>query len=106
MVKVYLTIDTEYEFGFTAKHGHASRAANFDRSIRGRTPDGDAGIFHQMDVMDAHGLKGVFFVDPLPGLYWGKRAVADVVEPILKRGHGVQLHLHTCLLYTSPSPRD
>ena len=95
MVQVYITIDTEYEFGFTAKHGHGSRAANFDRAIRGRTPDGDAGIFHQMDVMDAHGLKAVFFVDPMPALLWGKRAVADVVEPVLKRGHDVQLHMHT-----------
>lgn len=95
MVKVYLTIDTEYEFGFTAKHGQASRAANFDRAIRGRTPDGDAGIFHQMDVLEASGLKAVFFVDPLPGLYWGRRAVAEIVEPVLRRGHDVQLHLHT-----------
>ena len=95
MVQVYITIDTEYEFGFTAKHGHGSRAANYDRAIRGRTADGEAGIFHQMDVMDAHGLKAVFFVDPMPSLLWGKRATAEVVEPILKRGHDVQLHLHT-----------
>lgn len=95
MVSLYVTIDTEYESGFTAKRGPGSRADNFDRAIRGATPDGDVGIFHQMDVFDRHGLKGVFFVDPMPALLWGTGAVADVVEPILKRGHDVQLHLHT-----------
>ncbi|WAT18801.1 hypothetical protein OZN62_04320 [Aurantiacibacter sp. MUD11] len=95
MVSLYVTIDTEYESGFTAKRGPDSRAANFDRTIRGLTPDGEVGIFHQMDVFDAHGLKGVFFVDPMPALLWGTGAVADVVEPILQRGHDVQLHLHT-----------
>lgn len=94
MVSVYLTIDTEYEFGFTARHGHGSRADNFARAIKGSMPDGEAGIFHQMDVFERHGLKAVFFVDPMPGLLWGKGAVADVVEPILKRGHDVQLHMH------------
>ncbi len=95
MVALYVTIDTEYEPGFTAKHGAGSRAANFDRAIRGATPAGDVGIFHQMDVFDRHGLKAVFFVDPMPALLWGTGAIADVVEPILTRGHDVQLHLHT-----------
>jgi len=31
----------------------------------------------------------------MPALRWGTGALADVVEPILKRGHDVQLHLHT-----------
>jgi len=95
MVALYITIDTEYEFGFTRRKGASSREENFERSIRCATPDGDVGIFHQMDVFDRHGLKAVFFVDPMPALLWGKGAVADVVEPILKRGHDVQLHLHT-----------
>ncbi|WP_338240627.1 polysaccharide deacetylase family protein [Aurantiacibacter hainanensis] len=95
MVSLYVTIDTEYESGFTARHGADTRAANFDRAIRGATSDGDVGIFHQMDVFDRHGLKAVFFVDPMPALIWGTGAVADVVEPIVRRGHDVQLHLHT-----------
>lgn len=95
MVALYITIDTEYEYGFTARHGAGSRAQNFARAIKGETPDGDAGIFHQMDVFDRHGLKGVFFVDPMPALLWGTGAIADVVEPIIERGHDVQLHLHT-----------
>ncbi|RIV87601.1 polysaccharide deacetylase family protein [Aurantiacibacter zhengii] len=95
MVALYITIDTEYEFGFTRHRGLSSREENFRRSIRCATAEGEVGIFHQMDVFDRHGLKAVFFVDPLPALLWGTRAIADIVEPILKRGHDVQLHLHT-----------
>jgi hypothetical protein len=95
MTLLYFTIDTEYEPGFTARHGPDSRRANFARSIRGQTADGDAGVFYQMDVFDRHGLKAVFFVDPMPALLWGTGAIAEIVEPILARGHDVQLHLHS-----------
>lgn len=95
MTLLYFTIDTEYEVGFTARRGAGSRAENFARSIRCTTPDGEVGIFHQMDRFDEHGLKGVFFVDPMPALLWGVEAIADVVGPIVERGHDVQLHLHT-----------
>lgn len=94
MTAVYITIDTEYSAGLTCQLGVHAREEVFDRSILCRTPAGEVGIVHQMEVMDAHGLKGVFFVDPMPALVWGTGAVAAVVEPILERGHEVQLHLH------------
>lgn len=94
MTAVYITIDTEYSAGLAVRLGVHAREEVFDRSIACRTTRGDVGIFHQMEVMDAHGLKGVFFVDPMPALVWGTQAVAAVVEPILERGHEVQLHLH------------
>ncbi|MCX7865429.1 MAG: hypothetical protein N2423_10430 [Novosphingobium sp.] len=92
---VYLTIDTEYESGFTARVGRDSREANFHRAIMGETPDGAVGLGYQLDRLDRHGLKAVFFVDPMPSLLWGVEAIADVVGPIIARGHDVQLHLHT-----------
>ncbi|MGX7894807.1 polysaccharide deacetylase family protein [Tsuneonella sp. HG222] len=97
MTKVYLTIDTEYEFGFAARNGvdTAARAANFDRSIAGKTSTGGAGLAYTLDRFDNFGLKAVFFVDPMPALVWGTGAISQVVEPILARGHDVQLHLHT-----------
>ena len=95
MTQLYFTIDTEYEPGFTAEKGSGSRRANFERSILGRTADGDVGVFYQLDTLDRHGLKGVVFVDPMPALLWGVEAIADVVGPIVSRGHDVQLHLHT-----------
>ncbi|MFC4293259.1 hypothetical protein ACFOWX_12610 [Sphingorhabdus arenilitoris] len=94
MTRIYITVDTEYSSDHFAKNGASGRAENFDQSIRGLTPDGEAGIFHQMDILDRHGLKAVFFVDPMPALVWGTEAVTDIVAPILSRGHDVQLHIH------------
>ncbi len=94
MTSVYLTIDTEYSAGLAASLGVHAQEEIYDRSIACRTPHGEVGIGHQMEVMDDFGLKGVFFVDPMPALVWGVAAVARLVEPILARGHEVQLHLH------------
>lgn len=96
MTALYLTIDTEYSAGHFVRNGKAARSENFVRSIAGETANGAAaGIFYQMDVLDRYGLKATFFVDPMPTLVWGVEAVADVVGPIVERGHDVQLHLHS-----------
>lgn len=95
MTKVYITIDTEYSAGLFRRLGAGAQQENFDRSIRCKTAQGDVGIGYQMDVFDRYGLKAVFFVDPMPALVWGIRAITDIVQPILARGHDVQLHCHT-----------
>ncbi|RDC60605.1 hypothetical protein HME9302_01818 [Alteripontixanthobacter maritimus] len=95
MTKVYITIDTEYSAALAIAAAGGGQADNYARSIACETPGGAVGIEYQMDVMDAHGLKGVFFVDPLPALLWGTKAIADIVQPIVGRGHDVQLHIHT-----------
>ncbi|WP_374408411.1 polysaccharide deacetylase family protein [Pelagerythrobacter sp.] len=91
MTAVYITIDTEYAADFAG----LGRAENFARSIACETPSGAVGVFHKMDVMERHGIRGVFFVDPMPALLYGREAIADVVGPIVERGHDVQLHCHT-----------
>jgi hypothetical protein len=95
MTSVYITIDTEYSAGLFKQYGSAGRQENYDRSIRGVTAKGDVGVEYQLNVFDRHGLKAVFFVDPMPALIWGVQAIADIVAPIIERGHDVQLHLHT-----------
>ncbi len=95
MTRVFITIDTEYEPGFTARMGADTRAVNFARSIRCDTPEGDVGVEWQAREFARHGLKAVFFVDPMPALLWGKEAITDVIAPILDHGHDVQLHIHT-----------
>ena len=95
MTNLYFTIDTEYSPAVFRRSGAAGRAENFASSILGRTREGDAGIVFEMDVLDRHGLKAVFFVDPMPALVWGVAAIADVVGPIVARGHDVQMHLHS-----------
>ena len=95
MTICYITIDTEYDFQFAKKAGLGLRAENYARSIACTTSSGSVGIGYQMDVLDRNGQKGVFFVDPMPALVWGTSAIADVVGPIIERGHDVQLHIHT-----------
>jgi hypothetical protein len=106
MTTLYFTVDTEYEPAFTARMGLDSRRSNFERSILGRTAAGDAGIVYQMEMLDRFGLKGVFFVCPMPSLLWGVAAIEDVVGPIVERGHDVQLHLHPEWLELAPSGRN
>jgi hypothetical protein len=95
MLPVMITVDTEYASGYVASGEDASCAQNFARCLACETPGGPVGIEYQMQVLGRHGLKAVFFVDPMPALLWGEEAVAQIVAPILARGHDVQLHLHT-----------
>ena len=95
MTAVYITIDTEYSAGFAKAEGTHLRAENFARSIACDTPAGSVGIDFQMTVLEENGLRGVFFVDPMPALVWGVESIADIVQPVLLRGHDVQLHVHT-----------
>jgi hypothetical protein len=93
MTDVLITVDTEMRSSLHRKGLPASD--NIASSIFGRTASGAFGIGWQMDRMDDHGLKGVFFVDPMPALVYGEAILADIVGPIVSRGHDVQLHIHT-----------
>lgn len=92
MTAVLITVDTELS-ALLNQRGLSARA-NFDSSILGRCGAGAFGVGWQMDVLDRHGLKGVFFVDPLPALVLGEGVIADTVGMIVGRGHDVQLHAH------------
>lgn len=91
--QVLISFDTEFS-ALLYQRG-ASAAENFDASITGRTAQGNVGIHWQMDRLDERGLKGVFFIDPMPALVHGRAIVADMVGPVVERGHDVQLHIHT-----------
>lgn len=95
MLPVLITIDTEYSSGLYASGEARERVRNFERTIACRGSGGEAGIPYQLDVFDRHGIKGVFFVDPMPALVWSQEAVDAIVHPILEAGHEVQLHCHT-----------
>lgn len=99
---VLITIDTEYSSGaYAAGHGR-DVDANFRLAIGCGEGEDAVGIAHQMAVMDAAGIKATFFVDPLPALVWGQSAIDRVVQPILERGHDVQLHCHSEWLALAP----
>jgi hypothetical protein len=48
-----------------------------------------------MGRLDDYGHKAVFFIDPMPALVYGEQIIADMVGPVVERGHEVQLHMHT-----------
>lgn len=93
MTQVLITVDTElsallYQNGFDLESNLAS-------SIYGNCAQGCFGICWQMDMMRKHGLRGIFFVDPMPSLVYGDAWLRDVIATILEHGHEVQLHIHT-----------
>lgn len=101
MTDVLITVDTEMRSSLHRKGMPA--ADNIASSIFGHTPGGNVGIKWQMSRLDAYGLKGVFFVDPMPALVYGEGILADIVGPIVSMGHDVQLHIHTEWLEWAPS---
>ena len=91
--QVLITVDTELSYS-RAREGMAV-AENHATAIDGVTAAGAFGIGYQMERLEAHGLTGVFFVDPMPALVHGIDAITAIVAPIVARGHDVQLHLHS-----------
>ncbi|NCP11293.1 MAG: hypothetical protein GW859_04945 [Sphingomonadales bacterium] len=93
MTRVLITIDTELSAGLHQQG--VSLTDNIAASIDARTAQGDYGVGWMIDRFDAHGLTGVFFVDPMPALVYGPGFLADIVGAIVARGHEVELHIHT-----------
>lgn len=88
MTPVFLTIDTELMW----RH-HAADLAT-DEIVRRSLEPAGVGVAYQLAMLQRHGLKATFFVDPMPALVHGRDHVARVVEAILAAGQEVQLHLH------------
>ena len=93
MTQVFFTVDTELSPGFHQRNMSADE--NLQRNVFGKVSDGAWGIGYQMSRLNAHGLKGVFFVETLSALVYGIDVLRRVVAAILEAGHDVQLHLHT-----------
>ncbi|MBA17659.1 MAG: polysaccharide deacetylase [Sphingomonas sp.] len=85
---VFLTIDTELMWRHHAD-GH-----DIDTIVERSLEPAGVGIGYQLEMMARHGLKGVFFVDPMPALIYGLDPIKRVVGAILEAGQDVQLHLH------------
>ncbi len=88
MSRVLLTIDTELFFG--RYRPDQDWRENFALSVE----PAQVGLSYQLGVLARHGLKAVFFVDPMPALVYGIEPIRAMVEPILAAGQEIQLHLH------------
>ncbi len=103
MLRVFITIDVEM-WPRSMDMRRDDPAALFERDILGRTPTGDFGIEHQMNVLDRHGLRGVFLVEALHAIALGPPFLRDTVNRITRRGHDVQLHIHPEWLSATDNP--
>jgi peptidoglycan/xylan/chitin deacetylase (PgdA/CDA1 family) len=105
MTDIFISCDTELSSSLHRKN--ISAHDNFNKSIVGKTSQQDYGIFWQIQRLNHYGLKGVFFVDPMPALIYGTQIIADIVQPIIQSGHDVQMHIHTeWLEWVKDSPVD
>jgi hypothetical protein len=93
MTAALFTTDTELSF-MLHRRG-LDPIENMRIAVMGEVSDGAWGVGYHMRRLDAHGLKGVFFVEALSARLFGIDILKRVVAPILEAGHEVQLHLHT-----------
>ncbi|HUD92031.1 hypothetical protein [Sphingobium sp.] len=105
MTALLITVDTELSAALHLQG--VALEENVRRSIWAEARGQAVGIGWQMQLLDRHGLKGVFFLDPLPALIHGVDFLKPIVGEIVRRGHEVQLHIHTeWLAWVKDSPVD
>ena len=68
--------------------------ASFQRYVFGRSQRGDYALPKTLEILDRHGLRGVFFVEPLFAARFGIEPLATIIGLIQNAGQEIQLHLH------------
>lgn len=66
----------------------------FERYVYGRSGAGEYALPKTLEILNKHGLRGVFFVEPLFAARFGVRHLETIVSMIRSAGQEVQLHLH------------
>lgn len=79
-------------------------ADSFRRYIHGSTASGEFGIPYQLELLEAHGLRGVFFVEPLFAGRFGIDPLAEIVGMLSAKHQDVELHMHTEWVDEVPHP--
>jgi hypothetical protein len=67
---------------------------SFERYVYGHSAHGDYALPQTLAILNRHGLKGVFFVEPLFATRFGTEHLDTIVRLIRGAGQEVQLHLH------------
>lgn len=93
VTQVLLTTDVElWSEGWDLSPRAMTRA--YRRYITGTTSRGAVGLPFQLAMLREHGLKGVFFIEPLFASVMGRDALADIVGMVRDAGQESALHLH------------
>lgn len=66
----------------------------FERYVYGRSVRGDYALPKTLEILNRHGLRAVFFVEPLFAARFGADYLARIVGLIRAAGQQVELHLH------------
>lgn len=92
-MQVHLTFDVEvWCGGWSDLDAHFPAA--FERYCYGHSAAGDYALPKTVDILRRHGLRGVFFVEPLFAARFGEQWLARIVDLLQEAGQDVQLHLH------------
>jgi peptidoglycan/xylan/chitin deacetylase (PgdA/CDA1 family) len=92
-MNVHLTFDIEvWCNGWT--NLDSEFASCYPRYVFGHSKHGDYALPKTLEILNRHGLRGVFFVEPLFSARFGARYLEQIVRLIDDAGQEVQLHLH------------
>ena len=94
MLDVFLTFDVEIWCNGW-QNLDAEFPGCFKRYVYGTTSSGNFGLPYALTILADHGLRGVFFVEPLFSARFGSAPLAEIVGLIRDQRQEVQLHLHT-----------
>lgn len=92
-MNVYLTFDIEVWCGGW-KNLDAAFPSHFQRYVFGRSARGDYALPKTLEILDKHGLKGIFFVEPLFAARFGLQHLETIVQIIRQSNQEIQLHIH------------
>ena len=94
-VQVTVTIDVEFTIGgaFADPVGSLPVGA---QSVECKVGGEGAGLDFILETLEAHGLRGVFFVEALNTCFFGDEPMGTIARKIHARGHDVQFHAHPC----------
>ena len=92
-MQVFLTIDVEIWCNGW-RDLDSVFPGSFDRYVYGASPHGNYALPQVLSILNRHGLKAVFFVEPLFAARFGTHYLEIIVALIRNAGQEVQLHLH------------
>lgn len=92
-MNVYLTFDIEVWCNGWS-HLDDNFPASFERYVYGASRTEGYALPKTLQILQRHGLRGVFFVEPLFSARFGSQHLKTITDLILAAGQDVQLHLH------------